>query len=101
MEFKPPKHLSPEARAFWEQVVEDYELTPDGALYLRAALENWDRSQQARETIAKEGMTLDGKKHPAIDIEKQAYGLFLRAMRALGLDVIPPGSLPVGRPIGR
>ena len=101
MQFRTPPHLSPEARAFWERVDEEYELTSDGALYLRAALGNWDRAQLARETIAREGLTVEGRKHPAIDIEKQAYGLFLRAMRQLGLDVIPPGSLPVGRPVGK
>jgi phage terminase small subunit len=101
VQFPPPEHLSPETRAFWVQVTEDYELTPDAAMILRTACENWDRAQQAREAVAQHGLLIEGRRNPACDIEKVAYGLFLRAMRQLGLDVIPPGSLPVGRPAGR
>ncbi len=97
-ELRPPKHLSDEGKRFWRAVAREFELTPDSALILRAACENWDRAQQAREAIAKDGLVLNGRRHPALDVEKQAYSLFLRAMRALGLDILPPGSLPVGRP---
>ena len=91
-----PKHLSPESKRTWRRVAGEYDLTPDAELLLRAALENWDRAQQSRELIAVEGLVQGGKRHPAVDVEQQAYGLFQRFMRQLGLDVIPPG--PVGRP---
>lgn len=91
-----PKHLSPESKRTWRRVVNEYDLTPDAGLLLRAALENWDRAQAARELVSAEGLVIDGKRHPAVDVEKQAYGLFQRFMRALGLDVLPPG--PNGRP---
>jgi P27 family predicted phage terminase small subunit len=91
-----PKHLSPESKRTWRRVAGEYDLTPDAELLLRAALENWDRAQQSRELIAVEGLVQGGKRHPAVDVEKQAYGLFQRFMRQLGLDVIPAG--PVGRP---
>jgi phage terminase small subunit len=96
---KPPKHFSEESRRFWRSINGEYELDADAVLLLRVACENWDRAQQARETIGREGLVLGGKRHPAIDVEKQAYGLFLRAMRQLGLDVVAAG--PIGRPPGR
>lgn len=95
---KPPAHLSAESRATWKRIAAEYELTPDASLLLRAGLECWDRSQQARELVNREGLVIDGRRHPATDIEKQAYGLFQRFMRQLGLDIVPPG--PTGRPSG-
>jgi phage terminase small subunit len=80
-------------------VNEQYVLTPDGAAVLRVAAENWDRAQQAREQVTREGLTVEGHRNPACDIERQAYSLFLRAMRQLGLDIVPPGG-KLGRPGG-
>ena len=91
-----PKHLSAESKRTWRRVAGEYDLTPDAEMLLRGALENWDRAQAARELVSREGIVLNGKRHPAVDVEKQAYGLFQRFMRALGLDVAQPG--PVGRP---
>ncbi len=96
---RPPQHLSPEMQQFWREVNAEYELETDARLTLRAACEAWDRAQSARTLIAAEGLTVDGKRHRACDIESNAYGLFLRAMRALGLDIVAPG--PIGRPPGR
>ncbi len=99
-EWKPPNHLSSEMKKFWGNVLKDYELESDALLVLRTACEQWDRAQQAREVLANEGITIGGKKHKAIDVDKQAVGLFLRSMRQLGLDVVAPGSgLPLGRRI--
>jgi hypothetical protein len=86
-------------RKFWAEVVGEYELEAEALLTLRAACENWDRAQQARELVNQDGLVLNGKRHPAVDIEKQAYGLFLRSIRQLGLDIVAPG--PIGRPPGR
>jgi P27 family predicted phage terminase small subunit len=93
-----PLHLSAESRRTWARIIAEYDITPDAALLLRAALENWDRAQAARELVSREGLVLNGKRHPATDIEKQSYGLFQRFMRQLGLDIAPAG--PVGRPAG-
>jgi P27 family predicted phage terminase small subunit len=91
-----PKHLSPESKRTWRRIAAEYNLTPDAELLLRAALENWDRAQAARAMVTADGLVIDGKRHPAVDVEKQAFGLFQRFMRQLGLDVIQPGA--VGRP---
>jgi len=93
-----PEHLSDEAKAMWERVATEYELTPDALMLLRVALENWDRAQQARELVTRKGLVLNGRRNPAVDIEKQCYSLFMRAMRQLGLDIEEPG--PIGRPSG-
>lgn len=93
---KPPKHLSAESKGHWRRISKEYDLTPDAALLLRCALEQFDRAQSARAMVDAEGLVIDGKRHPACDIEKQAYGLFQRFMRQLGLDIAPAG--PVGRP---
>lgn len=89
---KPPKHLSADSKAFWESVLKDFDLESDALMVLRATCENFDRAQGAREAIAKDGITLMGKPHPGLAIEKQAYSLFLRGMRQLGLDVAAPGD---------
>lgn len=94
-----PAHLSDESKKTWRRIASEYELTPDAAMLLQTAMENWDRAQAARELVTREGLVLNGKRHPATDIEKQCYSLFLRTMRQLGLDIVPPG--PVGRPPGR
>jgi len=94
-----PLHLSAEMRRFWKSVTDEYELEDDALLILRTACEAFDRAQTARELIAREGMIVNNRRHPAVDIEAQSQSLFLRAMRALGLDVVPPG--PIGRPAGR
>jgi len=91
-----PKHLSKESRKVFRRISSEYELTADGAMILQASLEAWDRAQCARRLVNREGLVIEGKRHPATDIEKQSYSLFLRGMRQLGLDVLPPG--PAGRP---
>jgi phage terminase small subunit len=94
-----PGHLSPSMSKFWKQVNNDFELEADALLLLRTACEAFDRAQAAREAIACDGLIVNNRRHPAVDIEAQSQSLFLRAMRQLGLDVVAPG--PVGRPPGR
>ena len=96
---KPPTHFSEEARKLWRSLNEEYQFTPDTLAILRVSLENYDLSQEAREALKRDGLVLDGKRHPAVDIARQSYGLFLRGMRQLALDVVGPG--PTGRPPGR
>lgn len=100
---RPPKHLSDEAKSIWRQVVAGWEIDEAGLLVLRQALEAFDRLNQARELIDREGIVVtdpSGRKraHPALAVEKEARLALLRAWRQLGLDVEPPG--PVGRPAG-
>ena len=52
-----------------------------------------------RERLLRVGLMLDRRRHAVFDIDKQAVGLFLRAVRQLRLDVVAPG--PIGRPAAR
>jgi phage terminase small subunit len=92
----PPKHLSLAARRHWARITKDYELTSDAAMLLETGLANWDMAQDARKLLRKEGMVLNGKRHPAIEIQKLGDSLFMRAMRELGLNISDPGDS--GRP---
>lgn len=79
---------------------EQVELEEHHLKLLRAALEAWDRAQEARQVIATEGIVVDGgrygkRAHPAIAIEKDARIAFARLMRELDLDAEP---LPEPRP---
>lgn len=94
-----PLYFSAEMRQFWARVVDEYELESDALLILRTACEAWDRAQQARKAIQADGLILNGRRHPGVDIEAASQNLFLRAMRQLGLDIVGPG--PIGRPPGR
>ncbi len=94
-----PIHFSGETRRLWKAINDEYELEDSALLTLKLACESYDRAQQARRIIAAEGLVLNGRRHPAIDVESQAQATFLRAMRSLGLDVEQPG--PIGRPPGR
>jgi P27 family predicted phage terminase small subunit len=95
----PPAHLSIEMRRFWKRVTGEYDLESDARLILKTACEAYDRAAQARQLISTDGILLGMRRHPAIDVEAQSQGLFLRAMRQLGLDIEPSG--PVGRPAGK
>lgn len=96
---KAPKHFSEKARKLWRTIHQEYELEVESAELLRVALENLDLADRARELLRTEGLVVSGKKHPASDAVKLHDGMFMRALRQLGLDVVQPG--PMGRPPGR
>jgi hypothetical protein len=54
------------------------------------AAEAWDRTQQAREILARDGITVEGregvKAHPAIMIERDSRLAFARLVAQLSLD---------------
>lgn len=88
---KPPEHLSAEAREWWRLVTVDFELEPHHVKLLQAAAEAWDRTQQARQAVAQDGITFRDssgnlKANPAVAIERDARTLFARLVRELDLD---------------
>jgi phage terminase small subunit len=98
---KPPKHLRPETRRWFSQVVQSYELEEHHLRLLTLAGESWDRCVSAREVIDSEGLTfLDrfGCPHarPEIAIERDTKIAFARLVRELDLDIEAPVS--PGRP---
>jgi P27 family predicted phage terminase small subunit len=94
---KAPAHLSDSTRVWWRLVVRDYELEPHHMRLLQAAGECWDRLQQARELLARDGLVVEGREggmrpHPAVGIERDSRIAFARLIRELDLDVEPPSS---------
>ena len=94
-QLEPPAHLAPETADWWCAVLGDYELEAHHLRLLRLACEAWDRCQQAREILDRDGLTVptgDGglKAHPAIGIERDARTAFARLLRELDLDAEPP-----------
>jgi P27 family predicted phage terminase small subunit len=97
-----PKHLTAEARRIWRNMVAEWQFDDATLMILRQALEAFDRLNQAREAITRDGLTILGpsgqRAHPALLVEKDSRNALLRAWRQLGLDVEAP--LAHGRPPG-
>lgn len=96
---KPPAHLAPATRAWWVDVIVNYELDPHHVKLLTLAGESWDRGTQARQALAEAGLTFTdrfGAPHarPEVAIERDSRLAFARLLRELDLDVEPP---PAGR----
>ena len=101
---KAPAHLAEASRAWWRSVVRDYHLEPHHHRLLQAAAEAWDRLQEARELLARDGLVIGGREggmrpHPAAAIERDSRLAFARLIRELDLDVEAPASdrsAPIG-----
>ena len=89
-----PDHLSAEAAQWWRSVVEAYQLEPHHMKLLRLACEAYDRTQQARAEIDRDGITVPAgesvKAHPAVAIERDSRLAFARILREMDLDVEAP-----------
>ena len=101
-ELQPPPHLTKDTRDWWVTVVSEYDLDSHHLRLLRLACEAWDRAQEAREVLAREGITFKDRfgrpaKHPAVSIEEQARIGFARLVRELGFDVASPDARPPRR----
>ncbi|HSA69077.1 MAG TPA: phage terminase small subunit P27 family [Burkholderiales bacterium] len=100
-----PTHLSPEAKAWWKRLRDEYALDDEAArLLLLVALEAFDRMRECQKAIAKDGMIARGSKrqpraHPLLAVERDSRAQMLAAMKALNLDLEPPRDGP-GRPGG-
>lgn len=100
-----PSHLSEGARNWIDAIREDRDWTLSQWRLVQLAAEAWDRSQTARRTLAREGMTLviwahdesgeryatSAKAHPAVPIVRDNAQLFAKLLGQLGLDreVVP------------
>lgn len=87
----PPSHLSAAARKLWDKLTADYVLDDAaGMLLLQSACEAYDRLQEARKLIDKEGAVQrdrwgQAKPHPACGIERDARTQMHSALRLLKL----------------
>jgi phage terminase small subunit len=96
----PPRHLSKASKAWWRQIVSDFELADWQHRILTSAGEAFDRATQAREQVDAEGLTVadrfgQRRPHPLLAVERDSRTAFLRATRELALEVDGPVSSPV------
>jgi phage terminase small subunit len=94
----PPAHLAAPTKRWWQEIVAAFELESHHLRILQLAAESWDRAQQARRVLAKEGLTyLDRFKaprnRPEVAIERDSRLAFARLIRELSLDVNPPAEV--------
>lgn len=86
-----PSHLSADGKRMFRELHSDYAIDDAaGFALLQAACEAFDRSQQARRRIDRDGAVLTDrfgqrKAHPACAIERDARGQMISALRALKL----------------
>lgn len=87
----PPGHLRAPAKKLWERLRADYTIDDAGGLaLLAAACSSFQRSEEARELIEKEGLTTTDRfgqtrPHPGIAIERDSRAQMISALRALKL----------------
>lgn len=96
-----PKHLRPTTKRWWREVLDEYDLEASDLRLLTLAGEAWDRGQQAREIVDRDGMTFldrfgQPKPRPEIAIERDSRIGFARLLRELALDIGEPDSRPPG-----
>lgn len=96
---KSPKHLSIDTAVWWESVANEYALEPHHVRLLTLACEAWDRCQQAREILDREGLTFTDrfncpKTRPEVAVERDNRIAFARLVRELDLDIDGPPEAP-------
>lgn len=95
-----PRHLRLATRAWWNNVVANFELDQHHTRLLQLAAESWDRGLQAKEAL-KTGLTYvdrwgSPRARPEVQIERDSRISFARLIRELDLDgaIAPPSSRP-------
>jgi P27 family predicted phage terminase small subunit len=88
---KPPPHLSASSKRWFREVVDTYALEPHHLKLLQAAAEAWDRLQEARAALKRDGITTVDrfgglKAHPCVAIERDCRIAFARLVRELDLE---------------
>ena len=91
---RPPKHLRPETKAWWDMAVAVRRFKNHELRILLVACETLDRRTEAREALKKFGLTFTDSKgivrqRPEVCIERDCSAAFLRTVRTLHLDPPP------------
>lgn len=78
-------------QGFYRRIDRDYRLGDHHRRILLAACEASDRATQAREVVAREGLTTatargGARVHPAVSVERDSRLAFVRCLRELGLS---------------
>ncbi len=95
----PPRHLRAATKRWWNNVVAAYELDEHHLRLLALAGSAWDRAEQAREVLDRQGVTYNDRfgqprTRPEVAIERDSRIAFARLLRELDLD----GPAPEARP---
>jgi terminase small subunit-like protein len=101
MKTRNANNLAPDTLAWFNGVLEDYVLEPHSIRLLTLAAQAWDRCQEARAQLHKDGLVIESrqgiKPHPCIAIERDSANRFAALIKQLELDVDEPKRGP-GRP---
>lgn len=94
-----PAHLSAPIKKWWGIIVREFELEQHHLRLLRLACEAWDRCQQAREIIDRDGISYVDRfgaprMRPECAIERDSRIAFARLVRELNLDSAPGPEAP-------
>ena len=85
--------LKPDTQKWVRHVLKAWDLAQHHERLLLLAGQAWDRSQQAREILDRDGLTTATgagvKSHPCVAIEINSRQQFARLVRELQLDVAP------------
>ncbi len=90
-----PKDLQPATQKWVNYCMKSWNIDQHYERILILAAQAWDRCQQARGEIQKDGITIKDrysaiKVHPAVAIERDSRLAFARLIRELQLDSEPP-----------
>lgn len=92
-----PAHLKADTQQWITGLIEDFDLEAHHFRVLVQTAQAWDRAEQARESIAADGLTVTDrygtpKAHPCVAIERDSRTAFFRGLRELALDVPGPDA---------
>ena len=90
-----PRHLTEKSRKFFKSVMVEFELEEHHVKLLTLACQAWDRAEEARQIIAKNGLTYQDRfgqpcSRPEVAIERDSRVAFARLLREVGLDASEP-----------
>jgi phage terminase small subunit len=86
----PPAHLSKKMKEFWRGVFELKNLQPFQTLILKEACEAFDRAEQSRRILKREGLTYEDRfkqprSRPEVAIERDSKALFAKLLGQIHL----------------
>ena len=96
---KPPRDLTADAKKLWYRIFASSDMDEPAVILLDSLCRSWDRVQQARAIITRDGPVLiektaagntKSRMHPASQIERDSAATMMRAWRLLGFDQQPP-----------
>ena len=82
-----PRDLGLAGRKLWRELSRTFVFEPGETGGLAELCRIQDRLSQVRETLAAEGLVVEGKRHPLADLEPKLSGQFRMLWRTLRLDI--------------